>query len=153
MGVCKTTFYFVCVCVLGELLWDTDETLAHLEKVLEMYRNGHYLLNVTQRHKTSKCTHTHTYIHKRLSYYSKLFFYRFYTLPDINRTKKSTGFSELYRFDLYYLDEMKHWFLFIQFSGVQKHHIIQAVCYSFLWISCALLSSLPLVQKSLFQVA
>ncbi|XP_027006164.1 extracellular tyrosine-protein kinase PKDCC isoform X1 [Tachysurus fulvidraco] len=38
----------------GELLWDTDETLAHLEKVLEMYRNGHYLLNVTQRHKTTE---------------------------------------------------------------------------------------------------
>ncbi|KAF7710671.1 extracellular tyrosine-protein kinase PKDCC [Silurus meridionalis] len=35
----------------GELLWDTDETLAHLEKVLEMYRNGHYLLNDTQIHK------------------------------------------------------------------------------------------------------
>ncbi|XP_017320497.1 extracellular tyrosine-protein kinase PKDCC [Ictalurus punctatus] len=35
----------------GELLWDTDETLAHLENVLEMYRNGHYLLNDTQIHK------------------------------------------------------------------------------------------------------
>ncbi|KAF5893054.1 extracellular tyrosine-protein kinase PKDCC-like, partial [Clarias magur] len=35
----------------GELLWDTDETLAHLEKVLEMYRNGDYLLNDTHINK------------------------------------------------------------------------------------------------------
>ncbi|XP_052007039.1 extracellular tyrosine-protein kinase PKDCC-like [Xyrauchen texanus] len=36
----------------GELIWDTDETLVHLEKVLDMYRNGHYLKNNTQTHKT-----------------------------------------------------------------------------------------------------
>ncbi|TSK42136.1 Extracellular tyrosine-protein kinase PKDCC [Bagarius yarrelli] len=35
----------------GELLWDTNETLTQLEKVLEMYRNGHYILNDTQIHK------------------------------------------------------------------------------------------------------
>ncbi|XP_026858390.2 extracellular tyrosine-protein kinase PKDCC [Electrophorus electricus] len=36
----------------GELLWSTDETLTHLEKVLEIYRNGHYLTNNTQTYKT-----------------------------------------------------------------------------------------------------
>ncbi|XP_062851083.1 extracellular tyrosine-protein kinase PKDCC [Trichomycterus rosablanca] len=36
----------------GELLWGTDETLDHLEKVLEMYKNGHYLVNDTQVHQT-----------------------------------------------------------------------------------------------------
>ncbi|XP_051507011.1 extracellular tyrosine-protein kinase PKDCC-like [Myxocyprinus asiaticus] len=36
----------------GELIWDTDETLVHLKKVLDMYRNGHYLKNNSQTHKT-----------------------------------------------------------------------------------------------------
>ncbi|KAK7148115.1 hypothetical protein R3I93_012438 [Phoxinus phoxinus] len=36
----------------GELIWGTDETLVHLEKVLDIYRNGHYLKNNTQTHKT-----------------------------------------------------------------------------------------------------
>uniref|UniRef100_A0A9J8DI30 Protein kinase domain containing, cytoplasmic a n=1 Tax=Cyprinus carpio carpio TaxID=630221 RepID=A0A9J8DI30_CYPCA len=35
----------------GELIWSTDETLVHLEKVLDIYRNGHYLKNDTQTHK------------------------------------------------------------------------------------------------------
>lgn len=35
----------------GELIWGTDETLVHLEKVLDMYKNGHYFKNNTQRHK------------------------------------------------------------------------------------------------------
>ncbi|XP_016380411.1 extracellular tyrosine-protein kinase PKDCC-like [Sinocyclocheilus rhinocerous] len=35
----------------GELIWGTDETLVHLEKVLDIYRNGHYLKNNTQTHK------------------------------------------------------------------------------------------------------
>lgn len=41
-------------CVSGELIWGTDETLAHLEKVLDIYRNGHYLKNNTQTHKTGE---------------------------------------------------------------------------------------------------
>ncbi|XP_036429689.1 extracellular tyrosine-protein kinase PKDCC isoform X2 [Colossoma macropomum] len=36
----------------GELLWGTDETLAHLEKALDVYRSGQYLMNDTQTHKT-----------------------------------------------------------------------------------------------------
>ncbi|XP_058651988.1 extracellular tyrosine-protein kinase PKDCC isoform X4 [Onychostoma macrolepis] len=36
----------------GELIWGTDETLVHLETVLDIYRNGHYLKNNTQTHKT-----------------------------------------------------------------------------------------------------
>ncbi|XP_073729083.1 extracellular tyrosine-protein kinase PKDCC [Misgurnus anguillicaudatus] len=36
----------------GELIWGTDETLVHLEKVLDMYKNGYYLKNNTQTHKT-----------------------------------------------------------------------------------------------------
>uniref|UniRef100_A0A3B1KAW1 Extracellular tyrosine-protein kinase PKDCC n=1 Tax=Astyanax mexicanus TaxID=7994 RepID=A0A3B1KAW1_ASTMX len=36
----------------GELLWGTEETLAHLEKALDIYRNGQYLINETQTHKT-----------------------------------------------------------------------------------------------------
>ncbi|XP_072533792.1 extracellular tyrosine-protein kinase PKDCC [Salminus brasiliensis] len=36
----------------GELLWGTEETLAHLEKALDIYRNGQYLMNDTQTHKT-----------------------------------------------------------------------------------------------------
>ncbi|KAI4883449.1 hypothetical protein NFI96_023567 [Prochilodus magdalenae] len=38
----------------GELLWGTDETLAHLEKVLDVYRSGQYLMNDTQTHKTAE---------------------------------------------------------------------------------------------------
>lgn len=41
-------------CVSGELIWGTDETLVHLEKVLDIYRNGHYLKNNTERHKTGE---------------------------------------------------------------------------------------------------
>ncbi|CAM4725161.1 unnamed protein product [Leuciscus chuanchicus] len=36
----------------GELIWGTDETLVHLEKVLDIYRNGHYLKNNTQAYRT-----------------------------------------------------------------------------------------------------
>ncbi|XP_073690764.1 extracellular tyrosine-protein kinase PKDCC [Garra rufa] len=36
----------------GELIWGTDETLVQLEKVLDIYRNGHYLKNNTQAFKT-----------------------------------------------------------------------------------------------------
>lgn len=42
----------------GELLWGTDETLAHLEKAMDMYRNGQYLMNDTQMHKTGTLTVT-----------------------------------------------------------------------------------------------
>ncbi|XP_066535581.1 extracellular tyrosine-protein kinase PKDCC isoform X1 [Hoplias malabaricus] len=36
----------------GELLWGTEETLAHLQKALDMYKNGQYLVNETQMHET-----------------------------------------------------------------------------------------------------
>ncbi|XP_030627901.1 extracellular tyrosine-protein kinase PKDCC [Chanos chanos] len=36
----------------GELVWDANDTLIHLEKVLDMYKNGHYLLNNTKTQKT-----------------------------------------------------------------------------------------------------
>lgn len=52
-------WYIECVnymWILGELIWGSDETLYHLEKVLEMYRNGQYLVNDTQVHQTSKYT-------------------------------------------------------------------------------------------------
>lgn len=41
-------------CISGELIWGTDETLVQLEKVLDIYRNGHYLKNNTQTHKTGE---------------------------------------------------------------------------------------------------
>ncbi|TRY85654.1 hypothetical protein DNTS_008803, partial [Danionella cerebrum] len=37
----------------GELIWGADESLAHLEEVLEIYRNGHYLRNNTSTQRAS----------------------------------------------------------------------------------------------------